>query len=86
MKPGCFIFVRDDVSLIEPSFGGACLVPAGNEQELMDSVNKQCILCHTKVLQVHQRPSFIKQIILSKPVTFCTSVWLLQMQHEMFIL
>lgn len=72
MKPGCFIFVRDDVSLIEPSFGGACLVPAGNEQELMDSVNKQCMLCHTKVL--HQRPSFIKQIILSKPVTFCTSV------------
>lgn len=28
------------------------VVPAGNEQELMDSVNKQCVLCHTKVLQV----------------------------------
>lgn len=62
------------------------VVSAGNEQELMDSANKQCVLCHTKVLQVHKWPSFIKQIILTKPVTFCTSVWLLQMQHEMPIL
>lgn len=25
------------------------VVPAGNEQELMDSVNKQCMLCHAQV-------------------------------------
>lgn len=52
----------------------ALVMPAGDEQELMDSVNKQCVLCHTEVLQLHKQPSFIKQIILTKPVTFCTSV------------
>lgn len=62
------------------------VVPAGNEQELMDSVNKQSVLYHTEVLQLDKQPPFIKQIILTTPVTFCTSVWLLQMQHEMPIL
>lgn len=73
--------VRLSVTLVE-----FAVVPAGDEQELMDTVNKQCVLCHTEVLQLHKQPSFIKQIFLTKPVTFCTSVWLLQMQHEMPIL
>lgn len=66
--------MRDDVSSVESSFDGACCSACWKLTELMDSVNKQCVLCHIEVLQLHKQPSFIKQIILTKPVTFCTSV------------